>query len=40
MYELTDSVNNKADIWMGEGKVLKSTYDLMKSWGIREWMIL
>jgi hypothetical protein len=39
MHELTNSVNSKADIWASEGKILKSTHDLTKSCGIREWVI-
>jgi hypothetical protein len=39
MHELTNSVNRKADIWVSECKILKSTHDLTKSCGIREWMI-
>jgi hypothetical protein len=33
MHKLTDSVNNKTNIWAGEGNTLKSTHDLMKCVG-------
>ena len=36
MHELTNSVNSKADIWVSEGKILKSTHDLIKPCRIKK----